>query len=219
MTTKFTRTLTLAALCAVTLPLAVLGAGGSSAPTSPSLPPSPAMTADDHYNKGLKHRDKAWEYEAKAEGLEGAKAKKLLEKAKREFEKAIRAQEEAIELDPRAYRAYSSLGYALRRVGRYDESIVAYDRSLAIQPAYAEAIEYRGQAYLGLGRLQDAKSAYMQLFSSDRAKADELLAAMRNWCDAQTEGGAEVEEFAAWVEERAELAEQTAMLSGARPSW
>lgn len=215
MTTKIIRISTLVALCTVALPLAVLGAGGSSAPTTPT----PTMTVADHYNKGLKHRDKAWEYEAKAEELEGAKAEKMLEKARKEFEKAIRAQQEAIQLDPRAYQAHSSLGYALRRVGRYDESIAAYDKALEIQPTYAEAVEYRGEAYLGLGRLDDAKGAYMQLFSSDRAKADELLAAMQKWCDAQTEGGAEVEEFAAWVEERVQLAEQTAMLSGSRPGW
>ncbi len=43
---------------------------------------------------------------------------------------------------------------------------------------------------------------------------------MQEWLEGQAgEGGAEIEEFAAWVEERAELAEQTAMLGGAEPGW
>ena len=215
------RVLNLAALVTFALPLAVVAAGGgSSAPSTPALPDAPAMTVADYYNKGLKHRDKAWEYEAKAAGLEGNKAEKMLEKARKEYEKAIKAQQEAIKLEPRAYQALSSLGYALRRVGRYDESIAAYDRSLALNPSSTEAIEYRAEAYLELGRLDDAKDAYMHLFTADRAKADELMTAMQKWVESRS--GAEdttIQEFSAWVEERAQLAEQTAMLSGGEPGW
>ena len=60
----------------------------------------------------------------------------------------------------------------------------------------------------------------MQLFTADRAKADELMAAMQKWCETKAgEGGSEVQEFTAWVEERAKLAEQTAMLAGGEPGW
>ena len=216
MTPRNARTSALVALAVLATPLALLAAGGSSAP-APSLPVSPTMTVADHYNQGLQHRDKAWELEAKAAEMTGSKAEKTLKKAQKEWEKAIKSQQEAIKLEPRAYQSLSSLGYALRKTGRYDESIAAYDKALALKPSYAEAIEYRGEAYLELGRLEDAKSAYMNLFTADRSKADELLAAMHKWLEANAGEGNE--DFTAWVEERAKLAEQTAMLSGAEPSW
>ena len=72
------------------------------------------------------------------------------------------------------FQAWGSLGYAYRVTGNYPASLEAYAKALEIQPAYTPAIEYRAEAYLGLGRLDEVKSAYMTLFNSDRKRADEL---------------------------------------------
>lgn len=209
-------------------PAAVFAAGGSSAP-----PPTPAPTqqltpeeeAIQFYNDGIQHRDKAWKLEEKASAATvEAEKEKLLGKMEKQFEKAVKKFESALERKPIFHQAHSSLGYALRRLGRYDEALVAYDRALELNPHYSEAIEYRAEAYLGLNRIEDAKAAYMSLFASDRPRADELLDAMEEWLAARKKDPAgvearEIEEFEAWFEGRAELAQKTAQLAPALRSW
>lgn len=195
-------------------------AGGSSAgvPTTPEVEESPEQNATRHYNMGLKARDKAWELEEKAAAESGEKAEKLARKAQKEYERAIKYQRNAVTANPRMHQAYSSLGYALRKTGEFDESIKAYDKALSLSPGYTEAIEYRAEAYLALNRLEEAKEAYLILIRNDQARADELMTAMKKWL-AETDGRseavstAELEAFASWVEERADVAGLAAMLA------
>ena len=136
---------------------------------------------------------------------------KLRKKIDKEYGRAVDDYEDAVGHYPRFYQAYSSLGYALRKLGQYEESLAAYNQSLEINPYYDEAIEYRGEAYLGLNRLDEAKGAYMELFQSDRVLAEQLMAAMLSWVAARRDDAdgldtAVVEQFAEWVEQRNELA-------------
>jgi tetratricopeptide (TPR) repeat protein len=192
----------------------VQAAGGSSVPSA-----SPADEAADAYNRGIKSRDKAWEFEEEAASSQDAAAReKLLNKAQKEYRKAIRAFSSAAEANPRMYQAFSSLGYALRKTGDYEQSLEAYEKALEIAPDYTEAIEYRAEAFLGLNRLEDAQEAYLYLFRNDRQRADELLTAMQQWVterisDPEGLDAGVVEEFASWVEERAEVAGNTASLT------
>ena len=173
---------------------------------------TPEEKALASYRRGLKHRDKAAKLELKAaDETNDRKLGKLRKKIAREYEKAIDDYEKAVGHYPNLYQAHSSLGYALRKIERFDESLAAYNRSLAINPNYHEAIEYRGEAYLGLNRLDDAKAAYMQLFQENRPLADQLMAAMLDWVAERRvdPGGLDasvVEEFAHWVEQRNTLA-------------
>ena len=196
-------------------PLAALAAGGSSVDSSSVPEQSPEELAIDYYNRGLKLRDKAWEMEEKAAASGDSD---LHLKAEKQWLKAARAFEESISSDPLMYQAHGSLGYTYRKLGRYEESLGAYNRALELSPQYVEAIEYRAEAYLGLDRLEEAKEAYMQLFQLDRAQADALMTAMREWIEEQRHGEGSVspeviDEFAGWVEERGEIASQTAMLT------
>ena len=79
------------------LPPALWASGGSSMPRpsgTSSMPPAPRKTPEqeavDHYNAGLKYRDKAvaLQKEAAQAGSEKERAK-LEKKAQKEFEKAI----------------------------------------------------------------------------------------------------------------------------------
>lgn len=219
------RILTVLVAALLVLPLAALAAGGSSTSTSSataSVPKDPKMMAKDSYNRALKFRDKAWEYEAKAAGSEGVQAEKYGKKANKEYEKAMAALKSAIGNDPSLYQAHSSLGYVLRKTGDYDASLAAYNRALEINPRYAEAIEYRAEAYLGLNRLAEAKDAYMELFRTDRKRADELMEAMESWvqsrqADAAGLDSSAIAEFSGWVAERSAMADQMGDASGG--SW
>ena len=206
---------------AVASPLA-LAAGGSSTP-EPSqpreeAPRDPIAEAAQHYNWGIKLRDKAWALEAKAANASEQQRPKLEVKIKKQYKKAIREFQHAVEKNPDLHQAFGSLGYGLRKLGRHEEALEAYDQALALAPDYAEAIEYRAEAYLGLNRVDEAKEAYIQLFGRSRKEADKLLEAMKAWLERHQQAPGEVDDaaveaFAGWVEERSEIAGQTASLS------
>jgi tetratricopeptide (TPR) repeat protein len=196
-------------------------ARGSSAPSTSTAPAkTPQQEANDHYNYGLTHRDKAWKLEKKLDAAENEKQRQKLEqKIAKRYKRAIEEFTAATRKNSQMFQAYSSLGYALRKTGRFDQSLSAYDRALAISPGYAEAIEYRAEAYLGLNEVEQAKKAYIELMGSDRARADELLEAMKGWiarqrADPGTVDAETVDGFAGWVEEREEIASQTTTVSG-----
>ena len=77
-----------------------------------------------------------------------------------------------------------------------------------------------------LNRLDDAKTAYLALFSSNRQLAAQLLAGMQAWVGEHRGNsggvdGASLESFASWVSERSAIASQTAGLTreGASAAW
>ncbi len=206
-------------------PAVSLAAGGSSA-SEPAAEPAAELTSEQQamaaFNEGLEHRDKAWKLEDQASSADGAKAEKKAMKAQNAYGKAIERYRTAVELAPDFYQAWSSLGYALRKTGQYEDSLAAYDRALAIDPRYAEAID--------LDRVEEAKAAYMLLFQIDRERAAELMTAMKRWLEARRSdaGGlseADIESFSTWVEERSDLVAQVGTLAsraraaGAGRSW
>jgi tetratricopeptide (TPR) repeat protein len=191
---------------------------------SPTM--SPAEKARSSYNRALEYRDKAWGLEQKAETAGSEKeASKLLQKTAKEYEKATRALRSAVNDDPTMHQAWTMLGYTLRKSGEFGESLAAYDRALELRPGFPEALEYRAEAYLGLGRLEEAQEAYMDLLRADREHADELLGAMRRWVEERRSApseldAAQVEAFAGWVDERSKLAEQASLGPGSSSrSW
>jgi tetratricopeptide (TPR) repeat protein len=123
------------------------------------------------------------------------------------------------------YQAWNYIGFANRHLGNYDAALSAYAKALELNPAYPEAVEYRGEAYLGLNKIDEAKEAYMTLFRESRGLADELMTSMRRWTDARrtdAQGLAPdvIEAFSKWVDERAGIAAQTASLAlGAQAVW
>ncbi len=154
-------------------------AGSTSEP-----PPEEQVQAEavKHYNKGLNHRDKAWDYEkAAAEAKHSENRKKHEQAAQKEYRKAIKAFTRATEVNPRFHEAFGSLGYAYRKTGDYQAALEAYDRALALKPDYTEAIEYRGEAYLGLDRIEEAKAAYNRLVKLNPEHAAKLLEATKKW--------------------------------------
>jgi tetratricopeptide (TPR) repeat protein len=166
-----------------TSPADLEAAAGSTKSTVKSGPTHLEQAAE-HYNRGLRHRDKGWKYEEQAAAADADKARaKYLEKAHKEFAKAIDQQLSATRKSPTFHEAHASLGYALRKVGKYDRALKAYDRSLELRPDYVEAVQYRAVAHLALGRIVETKSAYDKLFVRDPELAAGLLREMDQWLE------------------------------------
>jgi tetratricopeptide (TPR) repeat protein len=70
--------------------------------------------------------------------------------------------------------AWNELGFALRQLGRYPESLDAYGEALRLRPDFAEALEYLGEAYVKLGRVAEARKILDRLRPLDARRAQEL---------------------------------------------
>ena len=204
-----------------------MGGGMSPSPSiEPAAPPTPEQVARSAYNNGVHTVNKAKSADSDAaKARDEAKKQKLLDKALKGYHSALEQFTRAVASDDSLFQAWNYIGFCQRHLGDYQAALNAYARALALNPAYSEAVEYRGEAYLGLNRTEDAKAAYMQLFRDVRPLADELMTAMRRWVDQrhvdpQGMSADELAAFSSWVSERATVAQQTASLAGdgiARP--
>ncbi len=122
-----------------------------SSPAVESRRQSPAETsAQSEYNRGVRAR------------------------VSKDWPAAVGAFRHAVDLRPDYADAWNELGYALRNMGRYEESLDAYDVALRLRPKFPEALEYLGEAYVKLGRLDDARRVLDRLRPLDRKRAAEL---------------------------------------------
>jgi tetratricopeptide (TPR) repeat protein len=213
----------LAMFVAVGLYQVAVGANGSSMP-APGPGPSaaaPARTpedmARDAYNSGIEHKDKGVKYEADALKLTAKDREKTLSKAKDEFAKALKDFKRAADLVPSAPQPYNGMGFALRKTGDPAKALEMYDKALQIAPGFPDAMEYRGEAYLALNKIDQAKEAYLALFATDRAQADQLMTAMTAWVAARQAEPAGVDpgvvsSLDSWIKERSKLATLTASM-------
>jgi tetratricopeptide (TPR) repeat protein len=207
---------------------AALAAGGGSAPSGggsfnmPERQMTPEEQAKQAYNQGVRAVKAADKLAKTAEEATDEKKKtKALDKAKHQYENARGYFASALQRKVDMYEAWNYVGYTSRKLGEYDKALQAYDEALRLNPNYGEAIEYRGEAYLALNRIEDAKNAYMLLFQGQRPLADQLMAAMQKWVtDRRAAGNAapEVDALAQWIDERSTIARQTASLATDAPA-
>ena len=161
------------ALIASFVPPALASMGGSSSP-------EPASTSRPEVKAGgvLTPRQQAeqlyggaYDDIAKA-GLDLANGKD--KNAQKKYRRALDRAADAVALDSTYFEAWNLVGYASRKLADYPRSLEAYRRCLVIQPGYAAAREYLGEAYLELGRAGDAReqlSWLERLGAADQAKA------------------------------------------------
>jgi tetratricopeptide (TPR) repeat protein len=200
--------------------------GGGTAGSMTGSSSRPEEMAKAAYNSGVHSIKEAKEYEADAaKASNPQKSAKALDKAHQYYSKALEQFIDAVSQQPKMYQAWNYIGFTNRHLGSYDAALTAYAKALELNPAYPEAIEYRGEAYLGLNKIDEAKEAYMTLFRESRSLAGELMTAMRQWTDArrvdaQGLAAEDIEAFSKWVDERAGIAAQTASLAvGAQATW
>ena len=204
-------------------------ASGSGSKPMPSMPRelTSQQKARDAYNDGVhdvKKADKA--QAAAAEATDAGKKDKAAHEAHDQYAAALAKFKESTELDSTLHEAWNYVGYTSRKLGNYDEALAAYDKALSLKPGYPDALEYRGEAYLGLGRIDDAKQAYLDLYAGNRTLAAKLLTAIKGWATTQRAsstgtGGLNLDELDKWIQERSQIAGQTAALTraGTASAW
>jgi tetratricopeptide (TPR) repeat protein len=168
--------------------------------------------ARQYYQAGFESKQAALALEQEAAAAADDQQEALLERAHASWLAAATAQGKALKLDLNDHEAANELGFALRKSGQHRKALGAYNFALTIRPDFYPAIEYRGEAYLALGRLEDAKTAYLILFRNEPDLAARLLAAMESAPIGQ-------EAFQAWVAERKLLAAVTPGAAGEAASW
>ena len=171
MNSRTLLTLAMAALVA-TPALASFGSKPDSPPPSSS---SQGSTTEANGQKTPRQEAESWYNDAYGDI---SKAKDLLaqdkpdkKKAEKMFKRAIDRADEALKLDNNYYEALNLQGFAWRKLGNYKKSLDAYAACLRIEPDYAPAREYYGQALLESG---DREGAEAQLAYLKRLKADDL---------------------------------------------
>jgi len=217
-----------ALLASLTLPAGANGGGGMSMPPIPvpSRQATPQDKARDAYNDGVRYVKKADKaQQAATEASDAGKKDKAAREAHDAYAAALAKFTQSTSLDPSLHEAWNYVGYTNRKLGNYDDALSAYDKALSIKPGYADALEYRGEAYLAVGRIPDAQQAYLDLYAGNRALAGKLLTAMKSWATTQRANPAaaavNLDELDKWIQERAQIAGQTAALTreGTAAAW
>jgi tetratricopeptide (TPR) repeat protein len=80
---------------------------------------------------------------------------------------AERFYTQQVKTSPNSAKSWYSYGALLSSRGDDVGAIAAYDRAIAIFPAYSEAFHNRGNALVRLGRRQEAMESYRQCLRFD----------------------------------------------------
>jgi tetratricopeptide (TPR) repeat protein len=205
------------------------GGGGMSMPSMPmpSRQATPQEKARDAYNDGVRYVKKADKAQQAAnDATDSGKKDKASREAHDAYAAALTKFTASVGLDPSLHEAWNYVGYTNRKLGNYEDALAAYDKALSLKPGYPDALEYRGEAYLAVGRIPDAQQAYLDLYAGNRALAGKLLTAMKGWATTQRaspsgSGATNLDELDKWIQERAQIAGQTAALTreGTAASW
>ena len=197
----------------------ITGSGGrGQADETPSAAPEvkPDKAAAKAYAAGMKTLNKVHELEVLvAKTSDRDKKVREQEKLDDAYGKALDQFTEVLRNKNDMYEAWSHVGYIHFRLGAYREAVDDYNHALALKPDLIEAIAYRGEAYLGIDRIDDAKAAYMDLFFHDRPRADQMMVLMQAWLQSHraTANGvrpADIDAFDKWLQERDAIAKTTA---------
>ena len=195
--------------------------GGGRAPAGseiPSAPPEvkPDKAAAKAYAAGTKSMLKAQELEDTiAKATDPDKKAKALSKLDDTYGRALEEFTEVLRNKNDMYDAWNKIGFIHLHFGAYRESIDDYNHALALKPDLEEAIEHRGEAYMGIDHLDDAKAAYMDLFFHARPLADRMMVAMQAWLQSHRASpngirAADLDAFDKWLQEREGIAKTAA---------
>ncbi len=120
-----------------------------------------------------------WSVAAMAAGGGGGKSENPSDDANYEAAvKAVKANDFAgaagllakvVDKDPKNADAWNYLGFADRKMGKFPESLAAYEKALAIQPKHLGANEYLGELYVQTG---DVAKANLQLAKLEKLCGD-----------------------------------------------
>ena len=95
---------------------------------------------------------------------------------KHEWGAAEAAFRNAIALRKDFPEAWNELGHVLKRERRFEEAVAAYEEALRLRPDYAQALEYLGEAYVAMGKVDQARATLAKLEPLDAALGRQLAA-------------------------------------------
>jgi tetratricopeptide (TPR) repeat protein len=192
-----------------------MSGGGDTGGMTSAPRMTPQQRAVSSYNAGLNHKKRAQEYEDKAATASTDKDRqKQLDKAKDQYEDAVDDYKKAIGYDQTMYQAMNELGFALRKVGNYKDSIAAYNMALQVRPNFPQAIEYRAEAYLGLSMFKEVQDSYLALVRANQDEAAALMRALEAWMQLHQENQTpDQKAFNDWIIERKAVAMNTQSLT------
>jgi len=173
---RFVALISLALLCTPS----ISRAAGSSPPPPPPPREMPSANASAGQTDSTMIPGRADAEKSYKKGWEISEdAKKQLaagkqDDAKKKFGKALKKFREATDYDPKYFEAWNMVGFCSRKSGDLKGSFEAYHKCLEIEPEYAQAHEYLGEAYLMTNDLAKAKEQLLWLVSRKSDQAGEL---------------------------------------------
>ena len=198
----------------------ITGSGGRTPQQDqiPSAPPEvkPDKAAAKAYASGMKSMQKAHELEDTiAKTTDPDKKAKALSKLDDTYGRALEEFTDVLRNKSDMYDAWNKIGFIHLHFGAYRESVDDYNHALALKPDLLEAIQHRGEAYMGTDHLDEAKAAYMDLFFHARPLADQMMVTMQSWLQSHRTSAngmraADIDAFDKWLQEREGIAKTTA---------
>jgi tetratricopeptide (TPR) repeat protein len=200
----------------------VTGSGGRTQ-QGPEMPSTPAEVKPDKaatkaYAAGMRSMQKARDLEESiAKATDPDKKAKAMSKLDDTYGRALEEFTEVLRNKNEMYDAWNKIGFIHLHFGAYRESIDDYNHALALKPDLLEAIQHRGEAFMGADHLDDAKAAYMDLFFHARPLADQMMITMQAWLESHRASAngmrpADIDAFDKWLQEREGIAKTTAAI-------
>lgn len=91
----------------------------------------------------------------------------------KDFSGALALLHKVVAKDPGNADAWNYIGYADRQLGKFPESLSAYENALAIKPNHVGANEYLGELYVQTGETEKARAQLAKLLDLCGAGCDE----------------------------------------------
>lgn len=164
-------------MLSLTAPLAFADGGGRPATPPPtSTGSAPGSGSQSGTEKSPRQLAEAWYGDAyddvaRAKDALGAETPDP-KRAQKMFKRAIDRATRALDYDKNYFEALNLQGFSWRKLGNYEKSLEAYAACLRIEPNYAPAREYYGEALLESG---DRAGAELQLALLKKLSAEELV--------------------------------------------
>ena len=198
----------------------ITGSGGRTQqqqeiPSAP-LEVKPEKEAAKAYKQATKTMGKAKDLEdAIAKATDPDKKANAQQKLDDIYGRALEQYTEVLRNKGDMYEAWNNIGFIHLHFGAYRESIDDYNHALALKPDLSEAIEHRGEAFIGVDHIDEAKAAYMDLFFHDRPRADLMMTTLHAWLQSHRASAngvrtSDIDSFDKWLQERDGIAKTTA---------
>jgi Tfp pilus assembly protein PilF len=82
-----------------------------------------------------------------------------------DYQRALVLLQKVVQAEPRNADAWNYVGFSHRKLQQFDQSLVAYQKALAINPDHRGANEYLGELYVMTGELGKARERLAKLQS------------------------------------------------------